>query len=258
MDTIELRRLFEEVADGRLSPTEAIRHAETASGHLGFARIDHGRAGRCGFPEVIWCPGKTADQAVTLAGAILERSGRVLMTRADPELAAAVIQAIPEIRYEEAARILHADRAPVEPVGLVGVLAAGTADLPVAEEAAVTASSLGAEVRRVYDCGVAGLHRIFAQRELLATASALVIVAGMEGALPSVVAGLTDRPVIGVPTSVGYGSSFGGLAALLGMLNACSSGVTVVNIDNGYGAGYAAAVINRLTAGAAPTGEGQD
>jgi len=248
MNSVALKQLLQDVAAGLLPPEEAAQRVGEATARLPFARVDRHRELRCGFPEVIWCEGKTPDQVATLAGAILEDSGRVLMTRAGPEHASAVREVIPDVRHAEAARVLFATQKPPEDLGLVAVISAGTADLPVAEEAAETASALGAQVRTAFDCGVAGLHRVHEEIDLLREANAVVVVAGMEGALPGVVAGLTDRPVIGVPTSVGYGTSFGGVAALLGMLNACASGVTVVNIDNGFGAGYAAAVINRRAA----------
>ena len=215
--------------------------------NLGFARVDTDRRRRCGFPEVIFCQGKTPAEVAAIAGTILAHEPVVLATRAAPEHFAAVAAALPEARYHERARCIVVERTPLpKSAGTVGVLCAGTSDLPVAEEAAVTLETFGQTVERITDVGVAGLHRLLAVRERLDACRVLIVVAGMEGALPSVVAGLVSVPVIAVPTSVGYGTSFGGLAALLGMLNSCGSGVTVVNIDNGFGAAYAAAQINRL------------
>ncbi|MEO8604551.1 MAG: nickel pincer cofactor biosynthesis protein LarB [bacterium] len=214
---------------------------------LGFAKVDHHRALRAGVPEVIFAPGKTPQQVIGVARALREAGQSVLVTRLEAEAAAVVTAALPELTYAAGARIAYS-RAEVSPPsgrGTILVVAAGTADLPVAEEAALTAELLGNAVERVTDVGVAGIHRLFAHHERLRAASVLIVVAGMEGALPSVVGGLVDRPLIAVPTSIGYGASFGGLAALLAMLNSCAAGVTVVNIDNGFGAGVAAHLINR-------------
>ncbi len=214
---------------------------------LGFARVDTDRRRRCGFPEVIFCQGKTPPEVAAIARTILAHEPVVLGTRATLEHFAAVAAEFPAARHHERARCIVVERAPLPRLaGRVGVICAGTSDLPVAEEAAVTLETFGNPVDRITDVGVAGLHRLLAVRDRLAACRVLVVVAGMEGALPSVVAGLVDVPVIAVPTSIGYGASFGGLAALLGMLNSCGSGVTVVNIDNGFGAAYAAATINRL------------
>jgi len=213
---------------------------------LGYARVDTHRALRCGFPEVIFCQGKRPEQVREIATRLLEGSGRLLATRADEAAFAAVLEAAPDARWHEQARAITVDRSPADPAGLVVILSAGTADEPVAEEARVTAEALGAKTETVYDCGVAGIHRLLAEQPLLDRANALVVVAGMEGALASVVGGLVRRPVVAVPTSVGYGASFSGLAPLLTMLNSCAAGVTVVNIDNGFGGGYSAALMNRL------------
>ncbi|MDD2708967.1 MAG: nickel pincer cofactor biosynthesis protein LarB [Verrucomicrobiae bacterium] len=211
-----------------------------------FACVDHDRERRRGFPEVIYCEGKTEAQVLSIAREILSRSNQLLATRASERLARSFLRAFPGARYETIARALVVEKKPLpRRPGVIAVVAAGTSDLPVAEEAAVTAEVMGNRVKRFYDVGVAGIHRLMNEREELLRCVALIAVAGMEGALPSVVSGLVDKPVIAVPTSVGYGASFGGLAALLGMLNSCSSGVTVVNIDNGFGAGYAASLINR-------------
>lgn len=242
-----LRGLLEEVRDGRLSVPEAINQLRGFPYEdLGFARVDTHRALRKGFPEVIFCPGKTAQQIVEIIERIRTREGRVLAARAGTEVAEAVQRAFPEAVYYATARMVFLGQPlPRSGRGTVLVVSAGTADIPVAEEAAVTAETLGSLVERLYDVGVAGIHRLFDQRELLLTANVLVVVAGMEGALTSVVAGLVNRPVIGVPTSVGYGASLGGVAALLTMLNSCAPGVGVVNIDNGFGAGYLAHLINQ-------------
>ncbi len=214
---------------------------------LGFARVDTDRRRRVGFPEVIFCQGKTPAEVAGIALTILAHEPVVLGTRATQEQYQAVAAVVPEAVFHERARCIVVERTPLpRAAGPVGVLCAGTSDGPVAEEAAVTLEIFGNPVEKFYDVGVAGLHRLMAVRDRLEACRVLVVVAGMEGALPSVVAGLVGRPIIAVPTSVGYGASFGGLAALLGMLNSCGSGVTVVNIDNGFGAAYAAATINRL------------
>lgn len=214
---------------------------------LHFAKPDYDRQKRRGMPEVIYGAGKTSGQIRAIMLALNEAGQNAFATRVSAEQAAEVCEAMPGAVYCADARILTCDVVPLpERKGKVAVLCAGTSDLPVAEEAAVTAERLGASVERIYDVGVAGLHRLLSRMERFADARVIVVVAGMEGALPSVVGGLTDKPVIAVPTSVGYGASFQGVAALLGMLNSCASGVTVVNIDNGFGAGVAAAMINRL------------
>jgi NCAIR mutase (PurE)-related protein len=213
---------------------------------LHFAKPDYDRQHRRGMPEVIYGAGKTPAQIAAIMRALNAAGQNAFATRVTPEQAAAVCAELPGVIYREEARILTCDVVPLpERKGKVAILCAGTSDLPVAEEAAITAERLGANVERIYDVGVAGLHRLISRLERFADARAIVVVAGMEGALPSVVGGLTDKPVIAVPTSVGYGASFQGVAALLGMLNSCASGVTVVNIDNGFGAGVAAALINR-------------
>jgi len=217
----------------------------TCNNDLHFAKPDYARQQRCGVPEVIYGAGKTASQIVAIIRALNDAGQNAFATRVTPEQAAAVREELPDAVYRAEARILVRDVVPLPPpAGKVAVLCAGTSDLPVAEEAAVTAERMGAAVERIYDVGVAGLHRLLSRVERFADAHAIIVVAGMEGALPSVVGGLIDKPVIAVPTSVGYGASFNGLAALLGMLNTCAAGVTVVNIDNGFGAGVAAARIN--------------
>ena len=214
---------------------------------LGFARVDTDRRRRCGFPEVIFGQSKTADEVLAIARTILHREPVVLVSRANAAQAEALSSEFPETWWHERARCITIRRGPWPTLpGTVGVICAGTSDLPVAEEATVTLEIFGGTVRRYSDIGVAGIHRLLAVRDELEACDVLIVVAGMEGALPSAVAGLVSKPVIAVPTSVGYGASFGGLAALLGMLNSCGSGVTVVNIDNGFGAAYAAAQILRL------------
>jgi hypothetical protein len=213
---------------------------------IGFARLDSHRSLRKGFPEVIFCPGKTTKQIIDIVQRIRTRDGRVLAARAETEVAQAVQEIEPDAVYYKAARMILAG-GPAQPSGRGSVLVVtgGTADIPVAEEAAVTAFALGSSVERLFDVGVAGIHRLFDNREKLFNANVLITVAGMEGALAGVVAGLVDRPVIAVPTSVGYGANFGGLSALLTMLNSCSPGIATVNIDNGFGAGYMAHLINQ-------------
>jgi len=217
---------------------------------LGFARVDIDRRRRCGFPEVVFGGGKTPADLCAIARTILELEPVLLVSRATREQFDALTVDWPAARWHERARCITVERQPwVRVGGTVGVICAGTSDLPVADEAAVTLEVFGNTVARFTDIGVAGLHRLLAVRDELEACNVLIVVAGMEGALPSAVAGLVSKPVIAVPTSVGYGASFGGMAALLGMLNSCGSGVTVVNIDNGFGAAYAAAQINRLIAG---------
>ena len=234
------------VSDGRIEVDEAVdelRHLPYED--LGFAKVDHHRALRDWMPEVILGEGKTPDQVVAIAQKLLERSDRLLATRLAPEAARALVAVVPDAMHHEAARCVTVERAAVPKHDGIAVLCAGTADLPVAEEAALTAEIMGNDVRRIYDVGVAGIHRLLDKLPEINEARALVVVAGMEGALPSVVAGLVNAPVIAVPTSIGYGASFRGLAPLLAMLNSCAAGVAVVNIDNGFGAGYMAATINR-------------
>ncbi len=222
---------------------------DESSRDLGFARVDLDRVRRCGRPEVIYCPGKLPAEVAAIAAALREKYQTVLATRAEPGQFAAVRAALPDAVYHERARCIVAGQPAEEPgPWKVGVICAGTADLPVAEEAAVSLESFGRKVERFADVGVAGLHRVLGELDRIRACGVLIVVAGMEGALPGVVAGLVDRPVIAVPTSVGYGASFGGVAALLGMLNCCGSGVTVVNIDNGFGAACAADDILRLAA----------
>jgi pyridinium-3,5-biscarboxylic acid mononucleotide synthase len=258
MDRERVLKLLEDVRDGRVAPDDAVRElgaldvAELSAGGPAFARVDHHRAVRCGFPEVVYAPGKTADQIVAIAKQVLSRSDRLLVTRLDAAQSSALRESIADVVLHERARAATVERTPQDRRGRVAVVSAGTADEPVAEEARITASAMGAEVEAVYDCGVAGLHRLLRVLPTLRSADAVVVVAGMEGALPSVVGGLLDVPVVAVPTSVGYGASFEGVGPLLTMLNSCAAGVAVVNIDNGFGAGYLAAVIARRSRGATP------
>jgi pyridinium-3,5-biscarboxylic acid mononucleotide synthase len=247
MNEESIRDMLARVANGAMTPDEATQMLRRLPFEdVGFAKVDHHRALRCGVPEVIFCPAKTPQQVATIAGRILAGGASVLATRASQEQFEAVRQTCPDAEFHDAARCITVRRDAQEGVGCVIVVCAGTSDLPVAEEALVTARMMGADARLIADVGVAGLHRLLAHGAEMLEANVIVAVAGMEGALPSVVAGLVSVPVVAVPTSIGYGASFGGIAALLAMLNSCASGVTVVNIDNGFGAGYAAAMMNRL------------
>ncbi len=247
MNESQIRKLLEQVRTGELPVDEAsTRLRSMPFEDLGYARVDHHRALRCGFPEVIFCPGKTDEQVAAIAERIVASGSDLLATRATPAMHEAVTARCPSAEYHEAARtIVVQENWQDQGIGEVLVVSAGTSDIPVAEEAAVTAQVLGNRVERVFDVGVAGIHRLLSHHEAIMNAAVLIVVAGMEGALPSVVGGMVSRPVIAVPTSVGYGASFNGLAALLAMLNSCASGVTVVNIDGGFNAGYAAGLINR-------------
>ena len=252
MDERAIRELLDAVREGRTDVDQAVaRLRRLPFESMGFATVDHHRSLRCGFPEVIFCPGKTAGQVREIFARLAEAGGNVLATRADPAVYEAVASALPDAEYDELARAitLRQGERPA-PLGHVAVVSAGTSDLPVAEEARITAEIMDQRVTTHYDVGVAGLHRLLAHGEQLQAARAIVVVAGMEGALASVVVGLVGVPVIAVPTSVGYGASFGGLAALLAMLNSCASNVCAVNIDNGFAGGYIASMINRLAAAA--------
>ncbi len=250
MTTTEAVRLLEKFRAGGVSRDTVLRTFQAAPlADLGFAQVDTHRALRKGFPEIIFGEGKTLTQVVGIARKLAEHGQRVLATRVRPDQAQALRRRFKHAVHHELARCVTIDPKPLpKRPGTIAVVCAGTSDLPVAEEAAVTADIMGNRVVRVADAGVAGLHRLLSRLETIQQANVLVVVAGMEGALPSVVAGLVDKPVIAVPTSVGYGASFRGLAALLAMLNSCGSGVTVVNIDNGFGAGYAASQINAVAA----------
>ncbi len=243
----DLERLLQEVSDGLVAPDAAFSRIVNRFDDLQFAKVDLDRPRRTGFPEAIYCLGKTPDQIAEIARTLAGAGQTVLATKADQEAFEAVRAVLPNAEFSEAARtiVVRAAGSPRLP-GRVAVLTGGTSDLPVAEEAAITAETYGVEVKRLWDVGVAGVHRLLSQRAEIDDATVLIAVAGMEGALPSVVSGLADAPVIAVPTSVGYGAAFNGLAALLAMLNSCAPGVAVVNIDNGFGAGYMAAQICRL------------
>ena len=248
MNAEGIRKIFGEVRKGKLLPDEAVqrlRHLPFED--LGFAKVDHHRALRAGMPEVIFGEGKTPTQVAQIFSRLAKHGGNILATRTTRQQFAAVKKKAPKAEYRELARavVLWRERKKYGK-GTIAVVSAGTSDIPVAEEAVVTAELMGNDVERLYDVGVAGIHRLLANRGALARARVVVVCAGMEGALPSVVGGLIGVPVIAVPTSVGYGAAFKGLAALLGMMNSCASNVSVVNIDNGFGAGYVASLINRL------------
>ncbi|MHC1745408.1 MAG: nickel pincer cofactor biosynthesis protein LarB [Syntrophobacteraceae bacterium] len=249
MEDRRLRELLEQIRQQEVSVDEALNSLRRLPyENLGFARIDHHRSLRTGVPEVIFCQRKTVEQVQAIVRGLAETHTNVMATWAGPELFEAIKQVTPHCEYHALARVVVINPKPVDGIGKVIVVSAGTSDISVAEEAAVTAEILGSTVQRIYDVGVAGIHRLLDVADDLFTANVIVVVAGMEGALASVVGGLAPCPVIGVPTSVGYGASFGGVAALLSMLNSCASGVSVVNIDNGFGAGYQAALINRIAA----------
>jgi NCAIR mutase (PurE)-related protein len=251
MDPQRLRALLDEVSRGAVTTEQAIRAISTLPFEdLGVARVDHHRHLRMGTPEVVFGEGKTPEQIALIASRILEHHGRVLVTRVDPEKAKAVRQKLPSLAYDECGRLLSVAKVPAPSLGCgaVGVIAAGTSDLPVAEEAAQTLEFEGVACNRVYDVGVAGIHRLFESLPRFTDAPAVIVVAGMEGALPSVIGGLVAAPVIAVPTSVGYGAALSGFTALFGMLTSCASGITVVNIDNGFGAAMAVLRIVRRSA----------
>jgi len=247
VNSTALRKLFQQVRKGQVSPDEAVqrlRHLPFED--LGFAKLDHHRALRQGMPEVIFGQGKTPPQVADIFSRLAKHGGNVLATRASDEQFEAVVAKVEKAEYRTLARAitLKRDRKRYGK-GIIAVVSAGTSDIPVAEEAVVTAEIMGNEVQHIYDVGVAGIHRLLAHRTALSKARVIVVCAGMEGALPSVVGGLVGVPVVAVPTSIGYGAAFEGLAALLGMMNSCASNVSVVNIDNGFGAGYVASLINR-------------
>ena len=249
MDVRKLEGLLKNVRSGKTSIGDALAQLKSLPFEdLGFTRIDHHRSLRKGFPEVIWGEGKTFFQITSIVRRLKGKGQNVLITRLEEKKARAILSVFPKGRYYPRSRVFTHLTHPVKVTGkgAILVMTAGTTDIPVAEEAAVTAELMGNRVETLYDVGVAGIHRLLAEKGKLEKAHVLVVVAGMEGALPSVVAGLVDRPVIAVPTSVGYGTSFGGITALLAMLNSCASGVAVVNIDNGFGAGYIASLMNRL------------
>ena len=245
---MDLKKILKKIENHRITVAEAYSQLKNLSYEdLGYAKVDHHRHLRKGFPEVIYCEGKTPEQIAEIASRIAHHGHDVLATRADRKAFLAVKKILPKARYHETARIITVKKEPRRlAAGFIAIITAGTADLPVAEEAAVTSEFLGNKVERLYDVGVAGIHRLLKNLKKIEKAKVLIVVAGMEGALPSVVGGLVDQPVIAVPTSVGYGSSFKGLAALLTMLNSCAPGVGVVNIDNGFGAAILAhTILNR-------------
>ena len=250
---MNLSDIAQGLQNGTLPPAEAaellLQAEENETEEMGFARLDHGRRKRKGFPEVIFCQGKTCGQVAAIFERFAAHDACAFGTRASREQYEAVLQKVPDASYHELARLIWIGSANAAKKGKVAVLTGGTADLPVAEEAALTAEFFGAEVHRFFDVGIAGIHRLFSVIDQIRACDVVIAAAGMEGALPSVAAGLVDIPVIAVPTSVGYGASFGGLASLLTMLNSCAEGITVVNIDNGFGAGYSAAQICRKIAG---------
>ena len=249
MDKNLLIKLLESVAQGRVSAedgAEKLQHI--AYEDITYAHIDHHRSLRKGFPEVIYGEGKTADQIAGIMEKMMDQENIILVTRANPQKAKIVLSRFPQAVYHADARmiVMELNPVPAQGRGLILIISAGTSDIPVAQEAFLTARAMGNEVDTIFDVGVSGIHRLLNHQELIDQAAVLIVVAGMEGALPSVVAGMVDRPVIAVPTSVGYGVNLGGLTALFAMLNSCSSNVAVVNIDNGFGAGYMASMINRV------------
>ena len=248
MDLNQIEHLIEELRNGELNSREAAKRLQNSLYEdIGYARVDHARAARQGFPEVVFGMGKQRSQVVGIVERLLKHSNsNLLVTHTDAETYGEIRNLATEAEWHESARVIRIIRDSSDlGIGNIAVVTAGTSDIPVAEEAALTAEAMGNRVDRVWDVGVAGIHRVLAERSLLRRARVVVVAAGMEGALPSVVGGLVSVPVVAVPTSIGYGASFGGVAALLGMLNSCSSNVTVVNIDNGFGAGFVASLINR-------------
>lgn len=249
MEIRKLRNLLKNVQKGKLSIEEAMNQLKSLPFEdLGHSRVDHHRPLRKGFPEVIWGEGKTSEQILSIMRQMKEKGQNILITRLDERKAKMIQRVFPKSEYHPLSRVLMYLTHPIELIGkgIILVITAGTTDIPVAEEAALTARFMGNRVETLYDVGVSGIHRLLSEREKIEKARVLIVVAGMEGALPSVVGGLVHQPVIAVPTSVGYGASFGGIAALLSMLNSCAAGVAVVNIDNGFGAGYMASLINQM------------
>jgi pyridinium-3,5-biscarboxylic acid mononucleotide synthase len=247
MNPDDLQKILAQVKNGELSETDAAARIQNLSYEdIGYARVDHGRASRQGFPEVIFGQGKTPEQVSGIFEKLIERSPNVLITRTTPEVFGQVRNIHTDAEWHESAKMIRVIRDTTDlGISEISICTAGTSDIPVAEEAALTAEAMGNRVQRIWDAGVAGIHRILGERSRLQNSRVVIVAAGMEGALPSVVGGLVAVPVIALPTSIGYGASFHGLAALLGMLNSCASNVTVVNIDNGFGAGFAASLINR-------------
>jgi NCAIR mutase (PurE)-related protein len=248
MNIKELEHLLEGVKSGKTSVNDALDSLKNFPySDLGFARIDHHREVRTGYPEIVYCAGKTVEQVKEIFRVMAEHENNIFGTRADEKMYRAVKNILPETKFFKEARIISVKKKEPEFAdSKIAVITAGTSDIPVAEEAAVTAELLGNKVVRIYDAGVAGIHRLVDKLPEIRSCRVIIVIAGMEGALASVVGGLVDKPVIAVPTSIGYGANFGGVSALLAMLTSCSSGVTVVNIDNGFGAGFSASMINRL------------
>jgi NCAIR mutase (PurE)-related protein len=244
----EIEKLLKEIKSGTKSVEEALEVLQNFPyTELGYARIDHHREMRTGYPEIVYCAGKTIEQVIGIFKVMSDRENNVIGTRADEKMFKSVKRIIPEAVYYPVARIISIKQKEISsPESKIAVITAGTSDIPVAEEAAVTAELLGNKVLRIYDAGVAGIHRLVDKLPEIRNCRVIIVIAGMEGALASVVGGLVDKPVIAVPTSVGYGANFGGISALLAMLTSCSSGVTVVNIDNGFGAGFSASMINQM------------
>ena len=244
---METQEILKKVKTGEISVEEAeLFFRRQPFEEMGYAKLDTHRKMRSGFAEVIFCSGKADDHLLNIFGKLYEEDGEVMGTRASQHQYEMIKAAYPEVQYDEISRIIKIEKPDKKRVGKIAVCSAGTADIPVAEEAAQTAEYFGSYVERLYDVGVAGIHRILSQLDVIQSANCVIAVAGMEGALASVIGGLVDKPVIGVPTSIGYGASLGGISALLTMINSCANGITVVNIDNGYGAGYTATQINRL------------
>jgi hypothetical protein len=243
----DIEEILRAHAGGELATTDAAEQIKNLSYEdIGFARVDHARSSRQGFPEVIFGSGKTTDQIAGIFEKLIARSPNVLVTRTNQDVYGVIRNIHTEAEWHESAGVIRVIRDTADlGVGEIAIVTAGTSDIPIAEEAALTAEAMGNRVKRIWDAGVAGIHRILAEREILQNCRVVVVAAGMEGALPSVVGGLVKVPVIAIPTSIGYGASFGGIAALLGMLNSCASNVTVVNIDNGFGAGFVASLVNR-------------
>lgn len=245
----ELENILVKYKNGEITSAEVLTKIQNAGcENLGFAKLDHERSVRQGFPEVVYCEGKTVAQNVAIMQRLYQSHDNILGTRANSEIFAAVSKQIPEAIFHAQAHLIAIERAPLprDTKRKIAVITAGTSDVPVAEEAALTAEIMGNEVQRIYDVGVAGIHRLFEHLETIRSANVVIVIAGMEGALASVVGGLVNKPVIAVPTSVGYGANFKGLSALLGMLNSCAAGIAVVNIDNGFGAGRMASIINHM------------
>ncbi len=248
MDSEDIRRLLEQVKTGSMDIDAAVNHLKDLPFEdIGHTKIDTHRELRQGYPEVIYGSGKTVEQVRDIVNAMLKQDNNILITRVSEEMYSEIKKLSKQAEYHETARIIHIKRKEIPvPDTYISVVTAGTSDIPIAEEAAVTAEALGNKVERIFDVGVAGIHRVMGSLEVIRDSKVVVVVAGMEGALASVIGGLIDKPVVGVPASIGYGANFGGLSALLGMLTSCASGVCVVNIDNGFGAGYVASMINKL------------